>query len=698
MIEEGAAVRAVAPSEGERVSRYRVSMDIGGTFTDVVAYDEATGTYVAGKASTTPRDLTEGVFAALDQVVASPADIGFTVHGTTQGLNAFLQRRGEKVLLLATQGAGDVYHIARGNRLRLYDIHYRKPTPLVPRGDIVEVGGRLNYAGEELEPLDEDAIRAAARRVRDEGFGAVAIAFLFSFLNPAHELRAGEIIAEEVDGLSVSLSHRVAREWREYERTSSTVVDAYIAPVVRRYLERLESEMQRRGLSVPLHVMQSSGGIVTSQSARDLSLQTLLSGPVGGTVGGVALARILDRPNLICIDMGGTSFDVSLVVNGKPDVASETTFEGFPLLMSVVNIHTIGAGGGSLAYSEAGGLRVGPQSAGADPGPASYGRGGDKPTVTDANLVLGRVDPDAFAGGRMTLDRSAAERAIASLATELGLSVVDLAAGICDVINAKMAQAIRTLTVEKGIEPRDFALVAFGGAGPMHAVFLARELGIEEVIVPPFPGAFSAWGMLETEIRKDFSRTYYTALALLDHAELARTLAELEAEGFTSLEDEGITRETGRVQHAVDIRYVGQEYTLTIPLLGAEEPLDAGFDRAVSGRFHAAHQTRFGHANTGAPVEFVVVRSMALGDLGRVQPARQDAADTPSFPSSTAEVTFGRKKLPTVMIQRDDLPVGRVVEGPAIVSEPTATTVVPPGATLRVDPFSSLVITVGEEQ
>ena len=548
-------------------------MDIGGTFTDVVAYDETTGTYVAGKSSTTPRDLTEGVFAALDQVVASPAEIGFTVHGTTQGLNAFLQRKGEQVLLLATRGAGDVYHVARGNRTRLYDIHYRKPTPLVPRSDIVEIGGRLNYAGEELEPLDEDAIRVAARRVRDEGFGAVAVAFLFSYLNPAHELRAGEILAEELDGVSVSLSHQVAREWREYERTSSTVVDAYIAPVVRRYLERLESEMQRRGLGVPIHVMQSSGGIVTAQSARDLAMQTLLSGPVGGTMGGVALARILDRPNLICIDMGGTSFDVSLVVDGKPDVASETTLEGFPLLMSVVNIHTIGAGGGSLAYSEAGALRVGPRSAGADPGPASYGRGGTRPTVTDANLVLGRVDPTAFAGGRMTLDRDAAEQAVAILANELHLDTVELAEGICDVINAKMAQAIRTLTVEKGIEPRDFALVAFGGAGPMHAVFLARELGIREVIVPPYPGAFSAWGMLETEIRKDFSRTAYTPLAALDHAAFARTLEELEQEGFASLEDEGITRETGRVLHAVDVRYVGQEYTLTIPLTGAGEPL-----------------------------------------------------------------------------------------------------------------------------
>jgi len=303
------------------VSRYRVSMDIGGTFTDVVAYDEELGTYAAGKSSTTPADLTEGVLAGLAQVVDSPRDISFTVHGTTQGLNAFLQRRGERVLLLATRGAGDVYHVARGNRTRLYDVHFRKPEPLLPRADIVEIGGRLDYAGTELEPLDEDAVRSAARRARDDGFGAVAVAFLFSYVNPEHELRAEEIVRDALSGVTVSLSHRVAREWREYERTCSAVIDAYTAPVVRRYLERLESEMRVRGLAVPLHVMQSSGGIVTAESARALTLQTLLSGPVGGTMGGVALARLLDRLNLICIDMGGTSFDVSLIVDGKPNLS-----------------------------------------------------------------------------------------------------------------------------------------------------------------------------------------------------------------------------------------------------------------------------------------------------------------------------------------------------------------------------------------
>ena len=680
------------------MSRFRVSMDIGGTFTDVVAYDEEAGGYVAGKSSTTPADLTEGVLNALATIDSHPEACSFVVHGTTQGINAFLQRRGERVLLLATAGAGDVYHIARGNRARLYDIHFRKPTPLVPRADIVEIDGRLNYAGEELAPLDREAVRTAARRARDEGMGAIAVAFLFSYINPAHELAAEAILQEELgDDVSISLSHRIAREWREYERTSSAVLDAYTSPIVRRYLDRLDGELRTRGLQVPLHVMQSSGGIVTAQSARQVALQTLLSGPVGGTMGGAALARTLDRPNLICIDMGGTSFDVSLVVDGAPDVSSEASLEGFPLLMSVVNIHTIGAGGGSIAYSEAGGLRVGPESAGADPGPACYGRGGTRPTVTDANVVLGRVDPAWFAGGQMTLDVEAAHRAVGELAPELGLETVELAEGICDVINAKMAQAIRTLTVEKGIEPRDFALVAFGGAGAMHAAFLARELEIPEVIVPRFPGAFSAWGMLETEIRTDFSHAYFTPLSDLDDEGLASALEAQEQEAVEALAEEGIERGRGRIEHALDIRYVGQEYTLTIPLLSAAEPRGPSFHQDLARRFDEAHDQSFGHANPGAPIELVTLRSTGLGDLGRVPPQRLELVTGAAYEYEERPIVFGRLERSARIVRRDALVPGAAVDGPAVIVEATATTVVPPGSTLRVDDFGHLSISVDVE-
>jgi N-methylhydantoinase A len=673
------------------MARYRVSMDIGGTFTDVVAYREDVGTYAAGKASTTAHDLTEGVFVALAQVVDDVPEIGFFVHGTTVGLNAFLQRRGERVLLLATEGVGDTYQIARGNRTKLYELHYRKPAPLVPRRDTAEIGGRLDWAGEELTPLDEEAVRAAARRATNEAFGAVAVCFLFAYLNPAHELRAEEILRDELADLPISLSHRVAAEWREYERTSTAVLDAYTGPAVRGYLERLERQLDERGLDAPLHVMQSSGGVVTARSARERPVQTLLSGPVGGSMGLVALARLLDRPNLIGVDMGGTSFDVSLVISGRPEITTETSLEGLPVLMPIVNIHTVGAGGGSLAYEEGGGLRVGPQSAGADPGPACYGRGGTQPTVTDANLVLGRIDPMSFAGGRMSLDTAAAGRAIADLARKLSLEPLQLAEGILDVINAKMAQAIRTLTVAQGIEPRDFALVAFGGAGPMHAAFLAEELEIEVVVVPRFPGAFSAWGMLETDLRRDFRRSFYSRAAAADLTALAGIFSSLEAEGRRALVDEGVPPEATSVEHSLDMRYEAQEYTLTIT---AGDPLWDGFVEQIAQRFHEAHHSRYGHSNPGAPVEFVTARTALLGELGRAAPEQIEPRET-AHPRRR-EAVFGRRSWDTAVVSRDEL--AEELSGPAIVDEQTATTVVPPGWTLRVAALGTLLLTnVGED-
>lgn len=680
------------------MSRYRVSMDIGGTFTDVVAYEEETGTFSAGKVSTTPADLTEGVLNGLEQVVETEAGIDFMVHGTTQGINAFLERRGVPVLLLATEGFGDVYHIARGNRRRLYDVHYRKPTPLVARSDIVEVPGRLDPEGTERAALDEQAVRAAAKRVKEEGFGAIAVAFLFSYVNPEHELQAEAILREELgEDVHITLSHRVAREWREYERTSSSVLDAYTGPVVRRYLERLEAELRDRGLEAALHVMQSSGGIVTAASARDMTLHTLLSGPVGGAMGGVAISRLLERPNLICVDMGGTSFDISLIVDGQADVTNEAELEGFPVMMPVVNIHTIGAGGGSIAYSEAGGLRVGPESAGADPGPACYGRGGDRPTVTDANLALGRVDPEWFAGGTMKLQTDKALDVVSGLAAEFGLEPLDLAEGICDVANAKMAQAIRNITVERGIEPREFSLVAFGGAGPMHAVFLARELEIGEVIVPSFAGAFSAWGMLETELRRDFSQSLYVALAAADREDLAGRFRDMSSQGLEALTLEGVAREEVRLENAVDARYAAQEYTLTVPLESSGEPLDEGFVETLSRRFDDAHLERFGHSNPGAPVEIVAVRTVAFGDMGRSDPRRVTAEKHADYPYEVREVTFGKEAMPTRVVRRDDLRPGAVLEGPAVVVEQTATTVMPPGTHLVVDELGVLTIRVTKE-
>ncbi len=674
------------------MARYRVSMDIGGTFTDVVSYDDETGTFFASKASTTPDDLSEGVMAGLGAAHTTHEDIGFLVHGTTQGLNAFLERRGVPVLLLATDGLEDSYHIARGPRTRLYDLHYRKPQPLVPRRDVLGIGGRIAADGTELTPLDEDAVRAAARLARERGHGAVAVAFLFSYRNPAHELRAREILAEELPDTGISLSHETAKEWREYERTSTTVVEAYTGPIVRRYLTGLEDRLAEDGVRVPLHVMQSSGGVLTASTARDRPLQTLLSGPVGGAIGCAELSKAIDRPNLIGIDMGGTSFDVSLVVDGEPDTSAEAKLEGLPMLMSVVNIHTVGAGGGSVAWTEAGGLRVGPRSAGARPGPACYGRGGTEPTVTDANLVLGRIDPEGFAGGQLNLDVSRATAAVTALGTTFGLDVVAMAEGICDVANATMAQAIRTITVSRGIEPRDSSLVAFGGAGPMHAVFLAEELGIAETIVPRFPGAFSAWGMLQTSIRRDFSEPYFHLDADLDRADMTEVLNDMAAAALSTMVSEGVGAERRSVTHSVDIRYAAQEYTLTVPLTDAAEPSTPDFLDTIATRFADLHRTRYGHSNLGAPIEFVTLRTTAFGDLGSPEPQKWPHATEATFPHRTRPVTFNGEQHDAILARRDDLLAGHRFAGPAVIVEDTATTVVPPGHEVTIDDIGSMVI------
>jgi N-methylhydantoinase A len=673
-------------------------MDIGGTFTDVITFNEETGQYAAGKSSTTPEDLTIGVFDGVDQVLDSVEDINFLVHGTTQGLNAFLQRKGEKVLLLATKGVGDVYQIARGHRTRLYDIHYRKPTPLVKRSDTVELSGRLRYDGSERTPLDDGEIRAAAQRYKSEGFGAIAVGLLFAYVNPEHELYVEKILREELgDDVQITLSHRVAREWREYERTSSAVLDAYTGPIVRRYLENLERKLLDKGLKVPLHVMQSSGGIISADSARTMTLQTLLSGPVGGAMGCVALSGRLGKQNLIGIDMGGTSFDISLVIDGHPDLSNEAELEGFPILLPVVNIYTIGAGGGSLAYQEAGGLRVGPESAGADPGPACYGRGGKQATVTDANLVLGRVDPTWFAGGTMKLLPELADQVVTELGQSFGLGTIQMAEGICDVANAKMAQAIRNITVDRGIEPREFSLVAFGGAGPMHAAFIARELEISEVVIPPNPGAFSAWGMLETEVRRDLSQSFYGTLAGADQSEILGYLEAMEAEIRKALVDDGIPDSAIRVAFSMDMRYVAQEYTLTVPIDGDAFPGTETFAKAAADRFDQAHDSRFGHANPGAPIEIVTLRAAAFGEMGRPEPVPMETPADLSYPSEPRKIVFGKAEYDTPVIRRDVLKPGMVIEGPAVILEQTATTVLPPNTTTTVEPFGSLIVHVEKE-
>jgi N-methylhydantoinase A len=673
------------------VSRFRVSIDIGGTFTDFVVHDQEAGSAFTGKVLSTPHNPAEGVISGLTQLLTDPRQIEFIVHGTTVGLNAFLERRGTRVLLVTTDGFRDVYIIARGDRKKLYDLHYAKPEPLVPPSDIHTVRERVRWDGEIQTPLHAEDFAPIVARIERERIDAVAVCFLHANVNPDHELAARRIIQESVPEVSVSLSHEVAREWREYERTSSVVLNAYIAPVTQGYLKSLEAQIAERGVPVRLHVMQSNGGVMTSTAAQRIPIQTLLSGPVGGTIGGRALSQALARPNLLCVDMGGTSFDVSLIVDGHLSVSTETALEGLPVLMSIVDIHTIGAGGGSLAWLEAGALRVGPRSAGASPGPACYGQGGTQPTVTDANLLLGRLNPDYFLGGAMTLDRDAAQRAIRTVAAQLGLDDEALAEGMLAVINAKMADAMRTITIRRGIDPRDYSLVAFGGAGPMHAVALAEELDITEVIVPWAPGTFSAWGMLQSDIRHDMARTFYAPLAATTPEAIEAIFSELEEQGREVLRAEEVPDERMSFVCTADMRYVGQEYFVNM-VVPHDEPISERSVATMTERFHEAYQIRYGHSTPGAPLELVNLRVIAVGSLpGRVEGFQPAAAE--SVQPARRQVVFAGVAHDAAIFQRDCLPLGFAFTGPAIVEEETATTTVPPNWQGRVDHLGNLILT-----
>jgi N-methylhydantoinase A len=666
------------------VTQYRVSADIGGTFTDIVV-QPSDGPVFVGKVPTTPENPAIGVVNGIRMLVPDLSELSFFVHGTTVGLNAFLERRGERVLLVTTAGLGDAYTIARGNRHSLYELRYRKPKQLVPRRDVHEVRGRLAWNGEEFEPLHAGDFEPIIRKIRDQGIKAVAVCFVHAYAHPRHEIAAREILSGALPGVSISLSHEIAREWREYERASSTVMNAYVAPVVQRYLTSLQSEMRSLGMGATVHIMQSNGGVSTAEKARQNPVFTLLSGPVGGTMAGTALAASSGRKNLLCVDMGGTSFDVSLVMDGKANTTLETELEGLPLLMSIVDIETIGTGGGSIAWMENGAMRVGPHSAGAVPGPACYGRGGTQPTVTDANLFLGRLGEKSLLGGDMSLDGAAAARAIESLAAAAGLDPLAFAEGVLAISNAAMADAMRTVTVSQGVDPRDFTLVAFGGAGPMAAAFLAEELDMREVLVPRFPGTFSAWGMLQTDLRHDFTRSFFRAADKVAADDLEAVLADLEAQGRAALLAEGIDAQRISFQRSADMRYLGQEYTINVPLTGRDTA-------AIAGGFHSAHDRRYGHSSPGAAIEFVNLRVAAFGALTKFD-NRLTAASAVSAGLGERRIVFAGQSHATPIVARDRLPPDYATRGPLVIEEQSATTVVPPGWTVSLDGLGSIILT-----
>lgn len=658
------------PAQSAR--RYRVSVDIGGTFTDLVFQDAETGDTFTGKVLSTPDNRARGVLEGLTTFLPKASKLEFLIHGTTVGLNAVLERKGARVALVTTHKFGDVYAIQGNDRRDIFSIHYRKPKGLTRRRDVFTVRERLLADRSVDVPVQLADLDPLIASVKAGNYDAIAICFLHAYTNPVHELAAEKYLAERLPDFPVILSHRVSPEWREFARTSTAVMEAYIAPVVQRYLTTLMKELESTLGGSELHVMESNGGAMTAAAAHEHPIQTLLSGPVGGAIGARAVSAALHRPNLITIDMGGTSFDASLIVDGQATLSGEAELEGLPIQMSNVDIHVIGAGGGSLAWLEGGNIRVGPRSAGSVPGPACYGRGGTEATVTDANVVLGRIDPATFAGGRMTLDVAAAQTAVAKIAKSLNLSTEAMAQGILDIVNAKMADTVRTITIRRGIDPRDFSLFAYGGAGPMHAVAIAQQLEIGEVIVPVHPGAFSAWGMLHTDVMQEFKRTYYHLWDNVDPADLESAYRALEAQGREQLRKEGIPDNKMKFARTGDFRYEFQEYQIACDM-----PSGVADKAAVRTAFDAAYLKQYGHANAEARLEVVTLRVMAIGQLDRPGIVAPSAISVP--PPRKRVVHFDGKPYETTIVGRLGLAVGEGTLGPAIIEEPTATTVLPPG-------------------
>lgn len=662
----------------------RLGIDVGGTFTDVVAVRD--GRVSVEKVPSTPEAPEEGVLAGVAAADVPPGEVSFFGHGTTATTNAVLEGDWAETALVTTAGFRDVLEIGRQARPELYDLYAEKPRPIVPRDRRYEVVERLDERGEVLEPLDKGAVRELAERVDAE---SVAVALLFAYENPDHEERVRTVLRRELD-VPVSLSATVLPEVREYERTLATCLNAALRPVVDDYLRRLVDDLQEVGVTAPVRVMGSNGGVMRAADARERPVATLLSGPAAGVRGAAHVAARAGFDDVVTMDVGGTSCDVSLVRGGEPLVSTGVEVGDYPVAVPMVDVHTVGAGGGSVVELDAGGaIRVGPESAGADPGPACYGRGGDRPTVTDAHAVLGRVDPAAlFPDGDAELARDALE----PLADDLGASVPDAAAGVLRVADATVARALRVVSVERGHDPREFGLVAFGGAGPLHAAALAADLDVPEVIVPRAAGVLSALGLLVADVVADESTSAVRPWEAVDSADLADTFAALEDSARDRLgADEPGDGEAGAgdvaFERAVDVRYAGQTYDLRVP---AD---DLG---AVPRRFHERHAERYGHAAPGDPIELVTARVRARRVVTPPDLA-VDAADgtVEDAIGDRRSVRFGERDHDTPIYSRHELPVGGTFEGPAVVEGPGSTAVVRPDDAARVDRDGTLRIEVG---
>jgi N-methylhydantoinase A len=673
---------------------YHVAVDIGGTFTDLVALDATSGEIRVSKASSQPQDPISAVLRVIDKAGTPPEEVELFIHGTTVTTNALIERRGTRVAFVTNRGFRDVIFIQNANRRDLYSLSsWQKPRPLSSRYDCLEIGCRIDANGDVVQPLDEEDVRRVIEHLERERIRSVSISFLFSFLNPTHELELAARLRAALPHVSISLSHETYPRWRENDRGHTVIADAYLKPMFNRYVANLEDGFERVNLTAPLLIMKSNGGVVDGNTAAEQPVNYLVSGPVGGILGGAHFAALAGIDHIMTIDIGGTSTDVSLLSSGQ--LHRVATFEidfGMPVKAPMVDIRTLGAGGGSIAWIDAGGLlRVGPRSAGSTPGPVCYGKGGTEPTLTDANLVLGRLNPDNFCGGEIRLAAGLAEAAMGRLAVELQLPVEEAAAAVIELANHNIVHALSVISVERGTDPREFTLVAFGGAGPLHAADIAAILGAARVLVPPYPGNTSAYGLLTAGLRTDLSTTLLirsderSAIDRLNDALVPlrqRTIATLRREGFSG---------DPQVEQRLEMRYYGQNYHREVAIV-PHAPISAADFAAAIAAFHSDYTDFYGYATPGEVVEIVGIVVTAIGEREGPE-AHFRSPDASAHRVASRPVLFRSLGLcATPIVHRDSLPAGAERVGPLIIEEALSTTLVPPAARVAVHPTGSLLI------
>jgi N-methylhydantoinase A len=678
---------------------WRIGVDSGGTFTDVCLFDETSGRVAVWKVSSTPADPSQAVAKGVEEGMAGIAvastDVSYFGHGTTVATNALIQHRGARIGLITSAGFRDLLEIGRQKRPDLYDLQADKPPVLIERRLRLEVPERLRHDGSIEVPIDEAALRAAVCELREAGVKGVAICFLYSFLNSAHEAAARKIADEEFADAFICASYEVAPEFREYERLSTTVVNAYLGPVMASYIRGVADRLAGLGIRPTPHLTQSNGGVISFDTAVRLPVRTVLSGPSTGVVGAQVTSRLSGFDDIITFDMGGTSTDVALVRGGEARLAREAVVHGYPIKAPMLDIHTVGAGGGSIAFVDSGGLlKVGPRSAGADPGPACYGRGNDEATVTDANVVLQVLNPAELLGGRMKVRRDLARAAIDRLGVALGMDAMAAAQGIVSVVIANMARAIRVISVQRGHDPRDYTLVAFGGAGPLHAARLAAELEVKRVLVPRSPGILCAMGLLLADLRADFATTRLLPLSAAVIEDIEPIIAGLRRRCEVWFAEEGIEPTARRVAFTVDMRYAGQNYELSVPL--PDGAANAAAIDALAAGFATAHQQLYGFVAEGEPVQLVTFRAEATGLVRKAElRPMPDAGPDPRAAAIGRRDVWLREAggfVSCPLYARDRLAAGNRIEGPAIIEQMDATTFLTPDAVGTVDAYLNLIM------